>query len=59
MDNLSQSQELEPAMKKKWTNPALIVHGKVEEITRQTKYKTWGGSDDVLVNNAPALSNLT
>ncbi len=45
--------------KKKWTNPTLIVHGKVEEITRQTKDKTFGSGDDVIVNQGPTLGNLT
>ena len=33
--------------KKVWVTPKLIVHGDVQAIT-QTKYKTFGPTDDVL-----------
>ena len=44
---------------KTWKTPELIAHGSLEQITQQTKNKTFGGGDDVLVNNQLILSNLS
>lgn len=45
--------------KKTWTTPQMTVHGTVEDLTRQTKNKTFGAGDDVLVNNQAILANLS
>ena len=41
--------------KKKWLAPTVIVHGKIEEITRQIKNKEFGPDDDVLISNQAIL----
>jgi len=45
--------------KKTYVAPQLTVHGTVEQITLQTKYKTFGAGDDVLVNELAILANLS
>jgi hypothetical protein len=44
--------------KKEYAAPRLIVHGTIEDLTRQVKNKSFGGGDDVLVNNQAILSNV-
>jgi hypothetical protein len=44
--------------KKTWNTPTLIIHGSVEELTLQTKNKTYGAGDDVIVNNQTPLANM-
>ncbi len=43
---------------REWFTPKAIRHGSVREITQQTKNKTWGGGDDVLINNQQMLSSV-
>jgi hypothetical protein len=50
---------LNDIQKKEWSSPKLTVHGSVEEITQQTKYKTFGSGDDVIVNNLSILANIS
>lgn len=45
--------------KKAWTTPQVTVYGTVEDLTRQTKNKTFGAGDDVLVNNQAILANIS
>lgn len=45
--------------KKTYAPPQLIVLGTVEEMTQQAKSKSYGGGDDVLVNNQAILANLS
>lgn len=45
-------------MKKEYATPRLVVHGTIEDLTQQVKNKTFGGGDDVLVNNQAILSNV-
>ncbi len=47
-----------PTAKKAWTAPRLTVYGGVTQITQQTKNKTFGSGDDVLVNSQAILSNV-
>ena len=44
--------------KKEWVTPKAIRYGSVKEITQQMKNKTYGGGDDVLVNNQSILADL-
>lgn len=44
--------------KKQWVTPKAIRYGSVKEITQQTKNKTFGGGDDVFVNEQQILSNV-
>lgn len=44
--------------KREWVTPKAVRHGSVKEITQQTKNKTWGGGDDVLINNQMMLTNV-
>lgn len=44
--------------KRQWVTPKAIRYGSVKEITQQTKNKTYGGGDDVLINNQQLLTNL-
>ena len=46
--------------RKRWIDPSLKVYGSVKEITQvqQSKSKTFGSGDDVLVNNQAILSPL-
>jgi hypothetical protein len=44
---------------KTWKTPELITHGSLEKITQQTKNKTFGNGDDVLVNNQQILTNVS
>jgi hypothetical protein len=43
--------------KKIYTTPKVTVHGTLEELTQVTKNKTFGGGDDVIVNNMAILAN--
>ena len=45
-------------MKKEYATPRLVVHGTIEDLTQQVKNKTFGGGDDVLVNNQAILANV-
>ncbi|MBE0591954.1 MAG: hypothetical protein IH616_06090 [Gemmatimonadales bacterium] len=45
--------------KKPWVTPTATRCGSVKEITLQSKNKTFGGGDDVLVNNQAILANLS
>ncbi len=45
--------------KKGWKTPRLAVYGTIGEITLQFKTKSFGGGDDVLVNNQSILSNAS
>ena len=45
--------------RKPWLAPGLVVFGTVEDITAQTKYKSFGPADDVFVNNEQALHNVS
>lgn len=44
--------------KKEWVAPKAVRYGSVKEITQQTKNKTFGPGDDVLINNQQLLSNV-
>ncbi len=44
-------------VKRQWVTPKAIRYGSVKEITQQTKDKTWGGGDDVLIDNQQVLTN--
>ena len=41
-----------------WVTPSLTVYGSVKEITQQSKEKTWGGGDDVMIDCQSILSDL-
>ncbi len=45
--------------KREWTTPKAICYGSVKDLTQQTKNKTWGGGDDVLVNEQAILSDVS
>lgn len=45
--------------KQQYAAPQLVVLGTIEELTRQAKNKTFGGGDDVIVNNQAILANLS
>ncbi len=46
-------------LKKEWVTPSVVRYGSVREITKQTKQKTWGSGDDVLVNNQSLLGDYS
>jgi hypothetical protein len=52
---------MDESKRRLWSTPKLTVHGTVESLTRQTKYKTVGSGDDVILEipNAPSLSSTT
>ncbi len=43
--------------KKEWVTPEAFRYGSVKEITQQTKNKTFGPGDDVLVNDQTILAD--
>jgi len=45
--------------KKGWQTPRLSVYGTIGQITLQFKCKSFGGGDDVLVNNEGILSDAS
>ena len=44
-------------LKKEWITPQATPCGSVKEITLQTKDKTFGAGDDVIVNNQAILAD--
>lgn len=45
-------------VKREWVTPKAIRYGSVKEITQQIKNKTFGGGDDVLINDQQVLTNV-
>ena len=43
-----------------WVTPELTEYGTAQELTLQTKVKTWGEGDDViLIPDGPGLQNIS
>lgn len=45
--------------KREWTTPKAICYGSVKDLTQQTKNKTFGEGDDVLLNGEATLSDVS
>jgi hypothetical protein len=45
-------------LKKAWVTPKATRYGSVREITRDTKDKTFGAGDDVLIDDQAILADV-
>ena len=49
--------QLQP--KRVWDTPVLTMYGHIEEVTQQTKNKTFGSGDDVILDGQITLYNVS